>query len=368
MEEKKGFCSVLLYFKGQDVSYSLRCKSTQRFPFHLEMFEIRDTEGFMAPRLLLLCCVFTTSLSSVVFQSPEFINRSVGESFTLKCARDLPFTYCYSSVSWFKVNPRTGKLDEVKQVNDELVDDKKSCSKTFTDVEVKDSGIYYCSVLNDQMVFIGKGTRVVITEKGPLQPSIIPYTPLEVEMDVDASSVLLQCAVMDAVPSQIRVWWLIDGEERTGWTESGWTRHDESASEYTRAQIIIAAEEWIEAYHTIECVVQYENMSISQTLQRHSYSDSSCTWLLYGGCCIAIFTIAVVITVALCLRKEKRGTFPVKRHRAGVDTQRKHQTRGKQDTLRTNLETLPANSEVEYSCLNPEIFKRQPSSPALELD
>ncbi|KAM9434624.1 immunoglobulin lambda-1 light chain-like [Clarias gariepinus] len=261
----------------------------------------------MATRLLLFCCVFTskTSLSSVVIQSPEFISSSVGESFTLKCARDLPFTYCYSSVSWFKVNPRTGKLDEVKQANDELVDDKKSCSKTFTDVEVKDSGVYYCSILNDQMVFIGKGTRVVITEKGPLQPSIIPYTPLEVEMNVDAFSVLLQCAVMDAVPSQIRVWWLIDGEERTGWTESGWTRHDESVSEYTRAQIIIPAEEWIKAAHTIECVVQYENMSISQTLQRHTgNSDSTCSWLLYGGGG-SVFTIAVTLALILCLRKEK---------------------------------------------------------------
>ncbi|XP_053087213.1 immunoglobulin lambda-1 light chain isoform X1 [Pangasianodon hypophthalmus] len=330
------------------------------------MFEIRETERFsMAARLLLLCCVCTlrTSLSSVVFQSPEFINASIGDSFTLKCTRDLPTAYCYSSISWYKVNPRTGKLGEVRKGEDKLEDDKQTCTRTIVNAQVQDSGIYYCTSLHDKMVFIGTGTRVVISDTRPLKPSIVLYTPME----VDTPSVLLQCVVMDVVPSQIRVLWLIDGDERTGWTESGWTGHDDSASEFTRAQITIPADEWKEAAHIIECVVMYENQTMSQTLQRQSHSDSTCTWLLYGGCSVAVFTIAVALAVVMCLRKEKRATFPVKRHCADVDTQRKKQTQGKQDTLRTHLEKPSTASEVEYSCLNPEFLKLQTNTPTLEL-
>ncbi|XP_060760547.1 immunoglobulin lambda-1 light chain-like isoform X2 [Neoarius graeffei] len=332
------------------------------------MSEIRETEGFsMAAGLLLLCwvCTLRTSLSAVVTQSPEFITASVGDSFAITCTQDLPISYCYNSVTLHKVNPRTGKLTEARKNEEKLEDNRRSCTRTITDARVQDSGIYYCISMHDKIIFIGSGTRVVITDKSPLKPSIVLYTPME----VDTPTVLLQCVVMNAVPSQIRVSWLIDEDERTGWTESGWTGHGDSASEYTRAQILIPVEEWREAAHVIECVVTYGNESMSQTLQRQRrHSDPTCLWLLYGGCAVAVFTIVVAITVALCLRKEKRQTFPVKRPCAGVDTQRKHQTQGKQATLRTNLEKPCQVSEVEYSCLNPEIFKQQPNAPPLELD
>ncbi|XP_026798212.3 immunoglobulin lambda-1 light chain-like isoform X2 [Pangasianodon hypophthalmus] len=293
------------------------------------MFEIRETERFsMAARLLLLCCVCTlrTSLSSLVFQSPEFISASIGDSFTLKCTHDLPIAYCHSSTSWYKVNPRTGKLGEVRKSEDKLEDDKQTCTRTIVNAQVQDSGIYYCTSLHDKFFFIGTGTRVVITDTRLLKPSIVLYTPME----VDTPSVLLQCVVMDVVPSQIRVLWLIDGDERTGWTESGWTGHDDSASEFTRAQITIPADEWKEAAHIIECVVMYENQTMSQTLQRQSHSDSTCTWLLYGGCGVVVFTIAVMLTTVLCLRKEKQNT---------------HGMIAEKPSTRT---------EVEYSCWNPD--------------
>lgn len=107
---------------------------------------------------------------------------------------------------------------------------------------------------------------VCVVDKGPLNASVVVYTPVE----VDTRSVLLQCVVMDAVPSQISVLWLIDGDERTGWTESGWTGPDDSASQCTRAQITIPAEEWREAAHVIQCLVQYGNTSASRILQRQS--------------------------------------------------------------------------------------------------
>ncbi|XP_053494742.1 immunoglobulin lambda-1 light chain-like [Ictalurus furcatus] len=237
--------------------------------------------------------------------------------------------YCYNTVSWYKVNPMNGKLGEVlKTEEDKLEDDAKSCTRTIVNAQVQDSGIYYCAALHDKMIYTGTGTRVVITDNVPLKPSIALYTPT----DVDSPSVLLQCVVMDAVPSQIRVLWLIDGDERTGWTESGWTGRDDSASEYTRAQITIPAEEWREEAHVVECVVKYGNMSVFRTLRRQTgHSDSTCTWLQYGVCVVVVvFVIVVAVTMVLHSRKEKQ-------HTHGTITE-------KPSTI----------TEVDYSCWNPD--------------
>ncbi|XP_058260441.1 immunoglobulin kappa light chain-like [Hemibagrus wyckioides] len=270
-------------------------------PANASSTHLRSCESWRTSAWRLLCwvCTLRTSLSSVIIQSPDFITASVGESFKLKCTYHLPMFYCGYSVSWYKVNLRNGKLGEVSVHNeDQLDDDKKTCTRTIFNAQVQDSGLYYCASAHDKMIFIGNGTRVVVT--GPLNLSVVVYTPV---VEEDDPSVLLQCVVMDTVPSQVRVWWLVDDEERTGWTESGWTGYDDSASEYTRAQIRITAEEWSEA--TIECVVNYKNQTVSRTVPRptgHLYLDS-CMWMLYGGCGVVVFTIAVLITVVLCLRK-----------------------------------------------------------------
>ncbi|GAA6086318.1 immunoglobulin lambda-1 light chain-like isoform X1 [Tachysurus ichikawai] len=120
----------------------------------------------MVPHLLLLCCVSTlrTSLSFMVHQSPEFISVSVGDSFKLKCTRDMPISYCYTSFSWYKVNPRSGKLDDVRKDKEDQVEyDKLSCTRAIFNARVQDSGTYYCASIHDKMLFIGAGTRVVIT-------------------------------------------------------------------------------------------------------------------------------------------------------------------------------------------------------------
>ncbi|TSK28308.1 THAP domain-containing protein 7 [Bagarius yarrelli] len=234
----------------------------------------------------------STSLSSVVIQSREFITASIGDSIQLKCVHDMPLYYCYNSIFWYKVNLRNGNVSVINAYYDLLEQDKKTCTKTITSARVQDSGLYYCSAMHKRMVFLGKSTRVVVTVKVETEP----------EEKVDAPLVLLQCLVMDVIPSQISVWWIVDEDLRSGWTESGWAEHNNSAFEYTRAQIRIPADEWRAAAH-IQCVVKYGNETVSRSLQRQAHSVA-CHMVLYGGCGIAVFTVAVVITITLFLRKE----------------------------------------------------------------
>lgn len=74
------------------------------------------------------------------------------------------------------MNPITGKLGEVRKTEeDKLEDDDKSCTRTIVNAQVQDSGIYYCAVLYDKMIFIGTGTRVVITGEFHLMSNYTVY-------------------------------------------------------------------------------------------------------------------------------------------------------------------------------------------------
>ncbi|XP_062845265.1 uncharacterized protein LOC134303720 [Trichomycterus rosablanca] len=312
----------------------------------------------MAARLLLLVCWVCAVRTSVVFQTPEMVSVSAGDSFLLKCRREIRLNYCYASTSWYKMNPRTGKLSLVVKGQDGTADDgEKTCTKTFSNVSVQDSGTYYCVVFSNTIVLVGNGSRVVVTERGPLNPSIVTYTPLE----VDGTTVLLQAAVMNVVPTQVDVFWIIDEEKRSGWTESGWMGNQDSASEFTRAQIRISAEEWSGAAH-VQCVVAWDGRNVSKTLER-KHGDSMCSGLLFGVGGVGIVTAAAIAIVILCLYKDKREATRARRHR---DAQHRQ---GIRDTLKPGADKCSTKTEVEYSCLNPDTFNRKPTAPPLrELD
>ncbi|XP_066531878.1 uncharacterized protein [Hoplias malabaricus] len=305
---------------------------------------------------LLVCCAFTfkTSVSSVLLQSPEVVHVSVGDTFTLNCIHEMKVKYCYSTTTWHKVNPRTWKLSEVSSSSPDLnrqAADTKMCSLTVSKATLQDSGIYYCAGGYNLMGLVGNGSRVIVTNPGPLELSIVPFWPL----DVSSSSVPLQCLVMGAVPSQVQIVWMIDDRKRSGWTESSWTQDRDSPLEFTRAHITLSQAEFKQAAQ-IECVVNYSNRSLSKTLRPRGTEADVCSLLLYMGFTAVFLTIAVTVTVTVCLRREKRKNATTKGKRAR-NTQNQQQNQGKRETFKPAVER-PPRTEVEYSCLNPEILNQ----------
>ncbi|XP_076850099.1 uncharacterized protein LOC143499241 isoform X2 [Brachyhypopomus gauderio] len=196
-----------------------------------------------------------------------------------------------------------------------------------------------------------------VKNRGPIMPSIIMYSP----SDFVGPTGPLQCLVKGAVPSQVRVVWIIDQSNRTGLTESAWTENSDSADEYTRATITITAEEWAKATH-IECVVMYDGVEISKTLNR----DSACIWLLYAGIAAVFLTVAVTVTLAVYLHKDLQSATTIKGYR-GTYAQGK-QNNGNRDTLRPTAMRPSAIMEVEYSSVNPDSFNQLGVVPPSEFD
>ncbi|XP_037391455.1 uncharacterized protein LOC108442985 [Pygocentrus nattereri] len=304
----------------------------------------------MGPWLLLLCCAWTlkSSLSSVLWQTPGTVWVPVGEAFTLQCIHEMKVQYCYSATSWHKVSKRTGRLNEIRPELNMKQTDTKVCTLTIPNATLQDSGMYHCTGLYNKIVLVGNGTRVIVTDPGPLSPSIIMYSPL----DVSGPIVPLQCLVMGVVPSQVQVVWIIDHSERLGWTESSWTDNSDTAVEHTRAHITLSEDQWTEAAR-IECLVKFDGTNISKSLVpgdmpflfSRSGSASMCSWLMFLG--IGFLTITAAVTVAVCLCRERQKDAAAE---GCCDGDTEDEQQGEEDTLNPKAERSSWTA-VEYSCL-----------------
>ncbi|KAJ8372119.1 hypothetical protein AAFF_G00294340 [Aldrovandia affinis] len=112
---------------------------------------------------------------------------------------------------------------------------------------------------------------------------------------------------MSTFPQQARVFWLVDGEEKSGLTGSIWTKDGDAVIESTQNQVLVPAEVW-ERGAPCTCVVEFDGRIASKSVQRqdlttftHEESGDVCAVLLYGAIAGAALIITVMISIAVCL-------------------------------------------------------------------
>ncbi|XP_074789867.1 immunoglobulin heavy constant epsilon [Oncorhynchus kisutch] len=227
--------------------------------------------------LLILCYMHILKVvgsimpeDSTVIQYPPVVEEVVGGNITMNCILEGLTSYCYT-VAWIRLPKQPGALRVLKNTiintRSEYEIFKHMCPVSIYNVAVTDSGIYYCAVIYGQQIYLGNGTTVIVKDGTKAPPTIEILKPL----NSYHSSVSLLCLVSGVVPSQVHVFWLIDGREDSGLTESTWTDNSDSATEFTRNQILVKAEEWDRGAECT-CVVEFEGQYINKTVQHNDFS------------------------------------------------------------------------------------------------
>ena len=86
--------------------------------------------------------------------------------------------------------------------------------------------------------------------------------------DNNGSSVPFICWAKGVSPSQVRIFWIVDGREYNGVSESIWSNDSHSATEFTQSQFWLS--EWnLEDGIQCTCVVETGGKNISRTIQHH---------------------------------------------------------------------------------------------------
>ncbi|XP_062386089.1 uncharacterized protein LOC134073122 [Sardina pilchardus] len=306
-------------------------------------------------RLILLCCFLKTLHGSSwdSYQSPDFVEETVGNSITLKChVANIGFENSCESIIWAKVHPRTGELDVAYPASDENVEaanneTTKSCDLIVTGQSQEYSGIYYCWVKASTLRIQGNGSTVSFT--GTLTPSVELFSP----WNSNASRLPFICWAKGVVPSQVRIFWVLEGSEYNGLTESIWSNNSHSATEFTQSRIWFA--DWdLEPGMKCTCVVNIGERNISKTIQYLPGSDpnSACSVLVYGISFTSLFIVAGWLLVFRC-----HGRRSKKIHK--INHRQKFSKRGT-DTIKG-----PSCNEVQYSSVN---NLHSPTSAGLQMD
>ncbi|KAJ8372121.1 hypothetical protein AAFF_G00294360, partial [Aldrovandia affinis] len=195
---------------------------------------------------------------------PELVEVEAGGTVRLHCDVDEIRTYCYTVV-WTRINPRTRKMSTCKFISTEHATLQNVCSINIQNATVDDSGTYYCSVIHGKSIYIGNGSTLIVRKEKSTAPP-----PIEILWSSDKIHwpiVPLTCLVSGVVPQQARVFWLVDGEEKSGLTGSIWTKDGDAVIESTQNQVLVPAEVW-ERGAPCTCVVEFDGRIASKSVQR----------------------------------------------------------------------------------------------------
>ncbi|XP_066531612.1 titin-like [Hoplias malabaricus] len=217
----------------------------------------------MSPRLLLFCLFTFKSVCPSIVQSPAVVKVLAGGRAVLKCNLVDIMALC-EHVSWYKLHPRTKELKQSSVVINGPGEKKGLCLGIIYNTTGEDSGAYYCSAAHSIILYTGNGSRLIVKE-----PSSQPTVELYVSEERDNQDLSLQCVVMGVTPVEVCIHWDLKHSKVTGWIESGWRDDSDSASEFTRAHITFPPERGVDE---VECVVELDGKTFSQTLKRGEVS------------------------------------------------------------------------------------------------
>ncbi|KAJ8335220.1 hypothetical protein SKAU_G00408590 [Synaphobranchus kaupii] len=309
----------------------------------------------MRARLLLLFYIYTVKAqNTVVVQSPELVKVEDGGSVRLQCSTNVVGTYCYR-VIWTRIDSRTKKLIFLQNID--TGGQKKDCFFGINSATLDDSGTYYCSVVLGTMIYFGNGSTVIVTQGNRTEPP-----PVDILWPRSIQPIIpLLCVVSGVAPSQVRVFWVIDGEEDSGLIQSLWTKDSDEIVESTQNQVLVRADEW-ERGVVCTCVVEFDGKNISKSVQNEESSDV-CTVLLYGAFAGAGLTIIVAISIAVVLHRGRsvRSDGDAREQRRSAGTEHRHRS-GRQGSGLAIDRTI---SEVQYASLEEASLARRAYVPTV---
>ncbi|XP_061109383.1 uncharacterized protein LOC133136147 [Conger conger] len=239
--------------------------------------------------LLLLVCALTLE---AVQQFPALVEVEAGSGVRLHCNMNgMPATYCYTII-WTKIEPKTMSLVSFMNTapfQTAGASAQTECSFGLQNATANDSGTYYCLVVYGKMIYIGNGSKVIVTQERKTAPP-----PIEILLppgDVHGPFAQLVCVIPGVLP-QAHVSWVIDGREKSGTTESIWTEDGSETVETTQNRVLVPAEQWMRGVECT-CVVEFEGRRVSKSVQ-NGVTD-------YWGVCYATVAAYRVVVTALCL-------------------------------------------------------------------
>ncbi|KAL2080661.1 hypothetical protein ACEWY4_024454 [Coilia grayii] len=258
----------------------------------------------MASHLLLYLSLAQVD-SFIVTQSPDLEVMS-GSTASLQCDIGELYSSC-SRVVWLKLDPRKPMTlhvtDRVKEVDPNDFTDTSwvsVCRATIPHTTVNDAGMYYSVLSQGRFAHVGNGTRLTVTEP---ESSLLPPSIEVVPPVAYTSMVPLLCVVAGVSPSQVHVFWLIEGTVEGGWTDSALEDDGDPQRRLTQNQILLPAEMW-ERGLSCSCVVEVGSQSFSKTLQHSRTPDHCfavfCTYIV-AGITSSFFLLLLVGITSVCL-------------------------------------------------------------------
>ncbi|XP_067905822.1 natural cytotoxicity triggering receptor 3 ligand 1-like isoform X2 [Heterodontus francisci] len=164
----------------------------------------------MSSCILLLILAIVSAVTGAprlnVQQYPPYLNDSIGANVTFYCS--FPFAKDIFSVRvhWWKDGEKSflkSKKDSRYQFE---IRNRASAVFRLFNVDVSDSGTYYCKVKIADKVGNGTGTRLQVTAP----PTPLKIAPLE---GISSTSLKLECKTAAFYPEHLEISWLRDGVE-----------------------------------------------------------------------------------------------------------------------------------------------------------